>query len=93
MSTDQNIVTLHLIIHGRVQGVCFRDSLRREAQKLSLTGWVRNCTNGTVEATIQGKSCDVNTMVNWAQHGPELAQVERVDSEVAVGDYKNFSIL
>ncbi|MDO8414272.1 MAG: acylphosphatase [Gallionellaceae bacterium] len=93
MSVVHNLVTLRLVIHGRVQGVFFRDSMRREAQKLALTGWVRNRSNGTVEAVVQGKSADVDTITRWVRHGPELAQVGRVDIETAAGDYAGFEIL
>jgi len=43
------------VIHGRVQGVFFRDSMRREAQRLGIAGWVRNRNDGTVEAAVQGR--------------------------------------
>ena len=46
---------LHLIIHGKVQGVLFRDNTRKEAQSLGLTGWVKNNPDGTVEAMIEGE--------------------------------------
>ena len=85
-------VTLHLAIHGRVQGVFFRDSMRREAQRLAVSGWVRNRNDGTVEAVIHGESVAVGAIVRWAQHGPELAQVEWVDIEPAEGAYTGFEI-
>ena len=85
--------TLHLIIHGRVQGVFFRDSMRREAHGLGISGWVRNLGNGTVEAMVQGSSDAVESMVRWAHHGPERAQVERVVATPAQGAYSGFEIL
>ena len=85
--------TLHLVIHGRVQGVFFRDSMRREAQRLGVAGWVRNRSDGAVEAVAHGESADVDAIVRWARHGPEFAQVERVDIEPAEGSYPNFEIL
>ena len=93
MNTDKNIVTLHMLIHGRVQGVFFRDSMRREAQKLAITGWVRNRSDGTVEAMVQGESANVETITRWARHGPELARVERVDTKTVEGAYTNFTII
>jgi acylphosphatase len=85
--------TLHLIIHGRVQGVFYRDSMRREAQRLGISGWVRNCGDGTVEAMVQGNTADVDTIVRWARRGPEHARVDKLDMETASGDFSGFEIL
>ena len=85
--------TLHLVIHGRVQGVCFRDSMRREAHRLGVAGWVRNRSDGTVEAVVQGEPADVDAMVRWAQRGPELAQVTHVDIMPGNGTYTSFEII
>ena len=67
--------TLHLVIHGRVQGVYFRDSMRREAQRLGVAGWVRNRIDGSVEAAVQGESADVDAIVRNHQlqgmHAPD----------------------
>ena len=95
MSTPQapHKLTLHLVIHGRVQGVFFRDSMRREAQRMEVAGWVRNRGDGTVEAVVHGETSTVDTIVRWARHGPEHAQVERVDIEPAEGVYTGFEIL
>src|SRR5665811_60767 len=65
---------LRLVIHGRVQGVFYRDSMRREAQTLGVSGWVRNCGDGTVEAEVQGETAAVDAIVRWAQRGPVYAQ-------------------
>lgn len=85
--------TLHLVIHGRVQGVFFRDSMRREAQKLGVAGWVRNCSDGSVEAVVQGAASGVDAIVQWAHQGPARAKVERVDVAPADGRYEDFEIL
>jgi len=53
-------VTLRLVIYGRVQGVFFRHSMCREAQRLAVAGWVRNRSDGTVEAVVHGESADVD---------------------------------
>lgn len=87
------MTTLHLVIHGRVQGVFFRDSMRREAQSLSIAGWVRNCSDGTVEAAVQGDPDAVDAMLRWAQRGPQRAQVERVDIAPADGSYSAFEVI
>ncbi len=85
--------TLHLVIHGHVQGVFFRDSMRREAQRLGISGWVRNRSDGTVEAVVQGEAAAVDAIVHWAHHGPEYAHVECVDAEPASGTYVGFNRL
>lgn len=85
--------TLHLVIHGRVQGVFFRQSMHNEARNLEISGWVRNRSNGTVEAVVQGAPTAVDAMVHWAQRGPELAHVERVDIDPTDGNYSNFEII
>lgn len=85
--------TLRLVVHGRVQGVYFRDSMRREAQRLGVSGWVRNRGDGTVEAAVQGESAAVDALVRWAYRGPEHARVERVEIEPGAGAYAGFEIL
>lgn len=92
-ASAQASLTLHLVIQGRVQGVFFRDSMRREAQGFAVCGWVRNRSDGTVEAVVQGASSAVDSIVRWSRHGPERAQVERVDIEPAEGAYTSFEIL
>lgn len=87
------MTTLHLVIHGRVQGVFFRDSMRREAQSLQVAGWVRNCSDGTVEAAVQGDPDAVDAMLRWARRGPQRAQVERVDVAPADGSYTRFEVI
>ena len=86
-------VTLHLVIHGRVQGVCFRDSMREEAQSRQVNGWVRNRPDRAVEAVVQGAKADVDAIVRWAHRGPNMAQVSRVDVEPASGSYVSFEVL
>ena len=66
-------------VHGRVQGVFFRDSARREAERAGVAGWVRNCSDGTVEAVIEGYEDAVARMVAWLGEGPRSADVEHVD--------------
>lgn len=84
--------TLHLVMHGRVQGVWFRDSMRREAEKLGVNGWCRNRGDGTVEAMVQGDAAAVDSLVTWAHRGPELAQVSRVDAEPGSGSFNDFEV-
>jgi acylphosphatase len=68
----------HLIIHGRVQGVGFRDAMRWEAERLGVTGWVRNRRDGTVEAVVAGRADEVAAIVHWAHRGPPAAKVTEV---------------
>lgn len=85
-------VTKYLVIHGLVQGVFYRDSMRREAQRLAVAGWVRNRPDGAVEAVVQGTADAVDAIVRWAWHGPAQAAVERVEIESADGAYTGFEI-
>jgi len=84
------VKTHHLRIHGRVQGVWFRESMRVEAERLNVTGWVRNTPDGTVEAVIQGPAVAVETLIEWARSGPPLARVDRVEIGEAQGQYSGF---
>jgi len=70
--------TQQLRIHGRVQGVWYRESMRREAERLNVTGWVRNTPDGMVEAVVQGSAEAVDTLIEWARNGPPMARVERI---------------
>ena len=82
--------THHLRIHGRVQGVWFRESMRLEAERLNVTGWVRNTPDGAVEAVIQGPAGAVDALIEWVRSGPPLARVERVEIGEAQGHYSGF---
>lgn len=94
MTSQQiKLVTRHLVIHGRVQGVFFRDSMRIEADRLAITGWVRNRGDGTVEAMVQGAPAAVDAIVRWAQHGPAQAEVERVEIEQGDGSFDGFEVI
>jgi acylphosphatase len=86
-------ITLRLVIHGLVQGVFFRDSMRREAQNLAVAGWVRNRSDGTVEAAVHGEPPAVDAIVRWARRGPHRAQVERLEIEPDNGSYTSFEVI
>ena len=74
---------IHAIVHGTVQGVGFRYATKAEADRLGVTGWVRNVGSDRVEAEIQGDERQVDDMREWLRHGPPSAVVERVEvSEV-----------
>ena len=91
--TNPDKTTLRLVIHGRVQGVFFRDSMRGEAQRLGIAGWVRNCSDGTVEALVQGETAAVDAIVRWAHRGPRHAQVERLVIVQDDGNYTGFEVI
>jgi acylphosphatase len=82
--------TQRLLIHGRVQGVWFRESMRSEAERLGVTGWVRNRPDGTVEAVVQGSVKAVDALITWARSGPPLARVERIILSETHGHYSIF---
>jgi len=85
---------VYLKIHGRVQGVFFRASTQREAHELGLTGWVRNCPDGSVETLAEGKSETVEEFVRWCRHGPPRAHVTRVDLDRSEyrGEFQDFEV-
>lgn len=68
-----------VIVTGFVQGVGFRHFVRKAAQELEFTGWVRNTSDGRVEAVLQGRKKDIEEVILLCRKGPFLAEVERVD--------------
>jgi acylphosphatase len=84
------VKTLHLQIEGRVQGVWFRESMRREAERLGVVGWVRNRPDGSVEAVAQGPHDAVDALIAWARIGPPQARVERIVQTETEGHYRVF---
>lgn len=71
--------TIRLCIRGRVQGVGFRDAMSHEAERLGITGWVRNRAGGDVEAVAQGGAAALDALLAWTRRGPPAARVEHVD--------------
>jgi len=89
------VIRRRVLVHGRVQGVFFRDSCQREAQRLGVRGWVRNRSDGQqVEACFEGPSAAVAAMVRWCRTGPPRARVDDVvvHDEPVAGDAR-FRIL
>ena len=72
-------VSVKLVIHGRVQGVWFRESTRKQAVELGVYGWVKNRVDGTVEALIEGPEDSVKKLIDWCHKGPPYAKVDQVD--------------
>lgn len=82
---------LRVRVHGRVQGVMFRDSCRREADRLGVSGWVRNEPDGSVVGVFEGDAVD--DLVAWCRTGPRAARVERVDvTEVEASGSRGFEV-
>lgn len=83
-------LTRHLVIHGRVQGVWYRESMRLEAEQLNVTGWVRNRDDGVVEAVVQGEEDAVAALIAWCRKGPPAARVDDIEITVAEGAFSYF---
>lgn len=83
-------ITRHLRLGGRVQGVSFRESLARRARELQLSGWVRNRSDGTLEAVIQGEAVAVEVLIDWARRGPPAARVDHFEVCDVEGEYRGF---
>ena len=78
METASETARAHLKVLGRVQGVYYRASALQEAQKLGLTGWVRNCADGSVEAVAEGPREKLELLIAWCRSGPPGARVADV---------------
>ena len=70
-----------VVVHGRVQGVFFRNSTQRQASSRGVAGWVRNRDDGAVEAVFEGDQDAVDALISFTQEGPSSADVDRVDVE------------
>jgi acylphosphatase len=68
-----------VVVHGLVQGVFFRDTVRRRADAAGVAGWVRNNRDGTVEAVFEGEADAVERLIAFCRRGPRGALVERVE--------------
>jgi len=73
------VIRRRVVVHGRVQGVFFRDSTRRRAQQHGVAGWVSNRSDGAVEAVFEGESDAVERLVRFMRDGPRGADVQRVE--------------
>jgi acylphosphatase len=74
------LVRRRVVVHGRVQGVFFRDTVRRDAQRRGVAGWVSNRADGAVEAVLEGEPEAVESLVALCERGPRGAEVERVET-------------
>jgi acylphosphatase len=83
-----------VIISGRVQGVFFRVETQRAAERIGVSGWVRNLPDGNVEALFEGPRKRVDTAIQWAHQGPPASKVSDVQVfwEEYTGEYEHFRI-
>ena len=86
---------VHIFVSGRVQGVFFRLAAKKKADKLGLTGWVKNLADGKVEAVFEGDKDKIEEMLQWAKRGPFLAKVENLEiiRDDYTGGFTNFKII
>jgi acylphosphatase len=73
------VIRRRVVAHGRVQGVFFRDSCRREAWTHGVSGWVTNREDGAVEAVFEGDPAAVKALVEWTRRGPSRARVTKLE--------------
>ena len=84
----------NITVRGRVQGVFFRDSARKEARLRGLKGFVKNRNDGSVYIEAEGDSEQLNAFVRWCRQGPEYARVEDVEIEHGeVRNYRGFEVV
>ena len=74
------MIRQRVIVHGRVQAVGFRYGARIEAQRLGVAGWIRNRSDGAVEAEIEGDAASVDEMLGWLDDGPPGAEVTSIST-------------
>jgi acylphosphatase len=73
------VIRARVVVHGLVQGVWFRESCRRVAEEHGVAGWVRNRSDGCVEAVFEGEPQPVSVAVSWCRIGPPRADVSAID--------------
>lgn len=72
------MITQHLLITGKVQGVFYRASAKKIADELGIKGWIRNLPDGNVEALVEGEPAMLNRFIAWCHKGPDGAIVKEV---------------
>lgn len=90
----KKIICIHAIVHGKVQGVFYRDSTRQQAETLGITGWVKNNKDGAVELHACGEDSKIQLLIDWLHQGPERASVATVTwHEIPLEEHETFLIL
>jgi acylphosphatase len=89
------IIEAHVLISGRVQGVFFRVWIKRSADALNLTGWVKNTQDNKVEAVFQGPKHVVDQLIKACHSGPPLAKVKNIEVKYEKLDniYPDFELI
>lgn len=82
-----------LLITGLVQGVFYRASFEQQALGLGLRGWVRNRSDGSVEAEVDGDAAAIEAIIQWSHQGPPAARVDAATVEDVVANHDDFRIL
>ena len=87
-------IRVHILIFGNVQGVFFRDNIRKAANMLKINGWVKNINN-EVEAVFEGDSQNIEKMLKFCRKGPDSAVVDNINikEENYTGEFKDFKII
>jgi acylphosphatase len=87
-------IRAHVFVSGRVQGVFFRSETRYEAQRRKVDGWVRNTSDGRVEAVFEGEKEDVKKVIDFCRRGPSGARVMKIDVrwEDYIAEFKDFKV-
>ncbi|MFW3146138.1 MAG: acylphosphatase [Thermoplasmatota archaeon] len=86
---------MHVIYHGRVQGVFFRANCQKKAVELGLTGWVKNLPDGTVESVAEGSEDKLQDLLHWCANSQPMAKVSEAKVEWlrATGEFEHFVII
>ncbi len=94
MTASEDAARVHALVSGLVQGVWYRQSTFEKAAELGVYGWVRNLPDGRVEFLAEGPKAALDALVAWAQEGPPLGSVERVEThwETHTGDFNTFRV-
>jgi len=94
MSEQASVISLHIKISGRVQGVFFRMHTREQAIQRSLAGTVRNCQDGSVEVFVSGEISALKDFTEWCRKGPPAAKVDKIDiHQIPLKNFDGFVIL
>ena len=88
------MATIHLLIKGKVQGVFYRASAKEKAERLNITGWIRNTEEGNVEMVASGTIETLQQFVAWCKQGPRSASVTTIETkELEHKDFVRFTIV